>query len=322
MDAGKTQMLTKLPQYIRASVYVKRLLLISLFTPAICLLVQAALYSWFSVTLPGYFRAAIVTLILSAFTWIVYRKVQKIECYLWELKAAREKFFYMASHDLKAPLAAISMSIELFQSKDPEAAERAIDIIRRQTRNMAGLIDDLLLSSSAQAGKLVIKIDNCKVREIVFELEEVLSPLLKDKGLSLSIEVDHLRCPCDPDRLKQILINLLSNAIKHSRPGGVISLKTEEKPDEICFTIEDAGTGIPRDKLKNIFEPFEQAGTCQEGHGLGLAIVKTLVEAHGGRVWAESWQGRGSKFHFTIKKSVLNNSLIPVPSSAEEHPLH
>ena len=112
----------------------------------------------------------------------------------------------------------------------------------------------------------------------------------------------------DADRFIQILINLLSNAIRFSSPNDTVSIKAFEENSEILITVQDTGSGIPSDKLEIIFERFQQLDSSDsrnhEGTGLGLAICRSIVEMHGGKIWADSNLGTGSTFYFTLPTTV------------------
>ena len=109
----------------------------------------------------------------------------------------------------------------------------------------------------------------------------------------------------DRDRVEQVLVNLLHNAIKFTPPGGNIGISARVEGSDILVSIADTGVGIPADDLPRIFERFYKADKARagKGTGLGLAIARHIVEAHGGRIWAESVEGRGSTFHFTLPKA-------------------
>jgi len=106
----------------------------------------------------------------------------------------------------------------------------------------------------------------------------------------------------DSQRLEQVLINLIHNAVKFTRPGGEVLLCAEFIPGEVRFAVQDTGVGIPADEVSRIFERFYRVDKSRTGRGtgLGLSIAKHIVEAHGGRIWAESTEGQGSTFYFTI----------------------
>jgi two-component system phosphate regulon sensor histidine kinase PhoR len=128
-------------------------------------------------------------------------------------------------------------------------------------------------------------------------------------GLILRVEVPN-RIPmiqADPSRLEQVLVNLIHNAIKFTRPGGVVELSASVEGEFVRFTVRDNGAGIPEDDLERIFERFYKADHARSGGGtgLGLSIARHIVEAHGGKIWAESAEGRGSTFFFIVPASTL-----------------
>lgn len=296
-------MLRNIPQYLSASRYVRLLLYISLLTPLAFILVQTALIGFSSVTLSSGIRATLVTAVLSICTYLVLRRVRKIETTLQDLAEARDHFLSMASHDLKTPLSAIAMSVDLLLHESGRKNDsKSLQIIQRQTGRMIQMLDDLLLSQAATHGKLELRIEPCPIKHVVEDALGLLAPQFQSQRINLSVDVEDLVCPCDQDRLQQILINLLSNSIKHTPVGGRISIKGHTEDSMYCFTVEDNGQGIAKEKLEHIFEPYNQVTSQKGSYGLGLTIVRTLVEAHGGKVWVESWLGRGSKFFFTIKK--------------------
>ena len=106
----------------------------------------------------------------------------------------------------------------------------------------------------------------------------------------------------DPTRLEQVLVNLIHNAIKFTNPGGEVILSAQRETEYVCFSVKDTGAGIPAEDLERIFERFYKVDHARSsgGTGLGLSIARHIVEAHGGKIWAESVEGRGSTFHFTI----------------------
>jgi hypothetical protein len=134
---------------------------------------------------------------------------------------------------------------------------------------------------------------------------------------------DSLRITCDDKRIRQVLDNLVNNAIKFS-PANVgkieVSVKKEDVRGSMLFAVKDNGTGIPKDKQRNIFKKFYQADTSMTrnagGTGLGLAISKGIVEAHDGRIWFESEPGLGTTFYFSIPRSL--KSRRPIPSEAQD----
>jgi two-component system phosphate regulon sensor histidine kinase PhoR len=123
-------------------------------------------------------------------------------------------------------------------------------------------------------------------------------------GLVLRLDTvqDMTEVWADPPRLEQVLVNLIHNAVKFTPPGGEVVLAAQTEADFVRFSVRDSGVGIPSDELERIFERFYKADRARSGGGtgLGLSISRHLVEAHGGRIWAESTEGQGSTFYFTI----------------------
>jgi two-component system phosphate regulon sensor histidine kinase PhoR len=147
----------------------------------------------------------------------------------------------------------------------------------------------------------LIAVDPCA---LISQVGERMSLQVQQAGLTM-----HVECPqelpsvlADPPRLEQVILNLVHNAIKFTPQGGKVTVQAAADQDEVTFIVRDTGVGIPKADLPRIFERFYKTpqGRQREGTGLGLAIAKHLVEAHGGRIWAESIQGQGSSFYFSI----------------------
>jgi signal transduction histidine kinase len=207
----------------------------------------------------------------------------------------------MVTHDLKSPLSTILMATEMANASKDCTAE--IEMISRQTTGMLKMVDDLLCSQAGKAGKLNLKVGCVAVREALSPVLATVATTMHKHGINIISDVADVTCLCDKDRLSQILINLISNSIKNTPSGGFIAIHAQLSGDAVLFMIEDSGGGIAREKLASIFTSYETDGKFG-GHGLGLSIVKSLVEAHHGRVWAESVIGEGTKIFFTIPKHI------------------
>jgi signal transduction histidine kinase len=118
--------------------------------------------------------------------------------------------------------------------------------------------------------------------------------------LDAAMPVDLPPVSADVERVQQIVVNLLANAVRFTPPGGRVSVSAVRETTEVAVQVADTGVGIPADLVSKIFDPYEQAHRGRGGSGVGLTVVRGLVEAHGGRVWAESEEGRGSRFTFTL----------------------
>jgi signal transduction histidine kinase len=222
--------------------------------------------------------------------------------------ATRDEFLGMVSHDLRSLLAGVALQASLLKrtAAEDEAGRRTVQAaekIQRFTARMNRLIGDLVDVASIEAGKILVTLSLQDANALVRESVEAFQPLATAHGLSLDM-VTHgniLMARFDRERVLQVLANLLSNAIKFTRRGGRISLRVEPLGQEVRFSVTDTGSGIPNHQLEAVFERFWQArGEDRRGLGLGLYISKCIVEAHGGRIWAESQLGKGSTFSVTL----------------------
>jgi signal transduction histidine kinase len=220
----------------------------------------------------------------------------------------RDEFLAIVSHDLRAPLSAIALAAALLERNAPP--DKAGNSIRKWSKNiqraerlMDRLICDLLDLAGFEEGKFQIRPERCDVARIVEETVDIFLPLALAKSVRLDADVPDtpLFAVCDQGRIAQVLSNLLRNAIQFTPKGGAISVRAERAGLECRIAISDTGIGIPQGKLTGIFERFKQLSEeDQRGLGLGLYISKRLIEAHHGRIWAESQVGEGSTFFFTL----------------------
>jgi len=214
----------------------------------------------------------------------------------------RDRVLAFVSHDLRNPLHTITMaSALLLESIPDEKKEVQIRVIRRAARQMARLIEDLLDLARIDGGGLGISPERTDGDEVIGAALELLQPLAESRGGELTAVVPApLELFADRERIQQVLANLVSNAIDHTEPGGRIALGAEALPaGGALLSVVDTGRGIAADLLPLVFDRFWRAGRST-GAGLGLAIVKGIVEAHGGRVWAESEVAVGTAFFFTL----------------------
>ena len=218
----------------------------------------------------------------------------------------RDEYIAIVTHDLRNPIGAASTALGLLldESESPvEDVKYWIAFAKRNVDTSLRLIADLLDLERIAQGSFEL---NLEPHDIDGLITESLTVFIH----APSVDVITLRSKptprpgvlvCDHDRVMQILSNLINNAMKFTGDGGSITITAESSADETRFSVSDTGSGIPADKLERIFERFTQLGTKdRRGLGLGLYICKMFVEAHGGRIWAESEVGRGSTFYFTI----------------------
>jgi signal transduction histidine kinase len=216
----------------------------------------------------------------------------------------RDDLLAVVTHDLRNPLTTIvsgASVVETLGGGDQRVA-RAAELIQRAARQMARLISDLLDLARIQTGKLVIERRTCEVEAILADAVEILTPLAAAKQQTLFAESLSLaQIPCDRERVIQVLSNLVGNAVKFTPAGQQISLRAAPDPGGVKFCVSDGGPGIPAADLPHVFDRYWQAKkTARLGIGLGLSIAKGIVDAHGGRIWAESELGLGSTFFFTL----------------------
>jgi PAS domain S-box-containing protein len=225
---------------------------------------------------------------------------------------ARQEVLHVVSHDLRNSLNAALLHIDVLLASMPEPVRRArgqihMEAIQRAAQQMQRMVQDLLDVETIQSGRLSVRLQPVEVPRLVEEAVETLRPLAADKHLELRVELDpdlpSLRA--DAGRIQQVLVNLIGNAIKFTGHSGRIDVQVTRGATgaEVRFRVADSGYGIPVGELPHIFTRYWQGAHSRQigrGAGLGLAIAKGIVEAHGGRIWAESEVGKGSAFYFTL----------------------
>jgi protein-histidine pros-kinase len=217
----------------------------------------------------------------------------------------REQLLGIISHDLKNPLTAILMNIQLapkILGTTPEI-QKWLHVIRTASEHMNTLIQDILTYQKAGTGVLALNKQLIEVNSIIDPVMEIIEPIAIRKSINLkkNIPSQNLQIFCDKDRVFQAISNLLNNAVKFTPEGGCVELQVKEVPEGIKFSVSDTGEGIPEKDIPRLFNEFWQAQkTAKLGTGLGLTIVKAIVEAHGGNVGVRSQLGKGSEFFFIL----------------------
>lgn len=237
-----------------------------------------------------------------------------------EANRVKEEFLATLSHELRTPLTAMLGWTQLLRAGAPDPAEvsHGLEIIERNVRAQAKLIDDLLEVSRIVAGKLRLNLQPVVLPAVIGAALDVVRPTAENKGLTINTEIATETSVLlgDPDRLQQVVWNLLANAVKFTPAGGRISVVLQESNSTATITVRDSGQGIPTSFLPYLFDRFRQADSSSTRHygglGIGLALVRHLVELHGGRVTAES-AGEGQGATFTV--------VLPL-QSAYENPAH
>jgi two-component system phosphate regulon sensor histidine kinase PhoR len=222
------------------------------------------------------------------------------------LESIRRDFVANVSHELKTPITSIKGFLETLRDgalKDPENAERFLDITIKHTDRLSAIVDDLLslsrIERDAEKGEIALK--DRPISEVLDAVGKACRKRAQLKNIKLDYETeDAIVAKINATLLEQAIVNLVDNAVKYSEPGQTVFVKAEKAGEEVVIKVADEGCGIPRDHLERIFERFYRVDKARSrkvgGTGLGLAIVKHIVSAHGGRVTVESAPGRGSTF--------------------------
>jgi len=239
---------------------------------------------------------------LTAVEGVGYVVVMQDITYLKELDRIKSEFVSIVSHDVRTPLTTIRGYVSLLPRVGPlnPRQQEFVEKVERAMQTIVELLNNLLDLSRLESGH-VLSMEPCSIAEILNEAAQIIRPQAegKQQALILDIPPDLPTIHGDRRRLEQVFLNLLSNAVKYTPPGGRITLRAREQDGHIAVQVSDTGVGIPPQDLPHIFSKFyrvQREGEAAEGTGLGLAIVKSIVERHGGRVWAESEVGKGSTF--------------------------
>jgi len=229
---------------------------------------------------------------------------------LKELDKLKSDFVSMVSHELKTPLAAMKTSAQVLEVADiaTETKREMLDIILRNIDRQTNLVNDLLDLSRIESGRMELKIGSVPLDSLIADSIESVKQAASEKGIKLNVELPEglASVKGDREKLTQVVINLINNAIKFTPRSGEISIKARELNGQVEVKVSDTGIGIPAEDLDMVFDKFYQVDSTLTreagGTGLGLAICKGIIEAHRGRIWAESELGKGSTFIFRLDK--------------------
>lgn len=226
---------------------------------------------------------------------------------LRKLETVRQDFISNVSHELRTPLAAVKSLAETLDEgalEDQPAARRFLSMMEKEIDSMAQIVQELLELSRIESGRAPLQKRLTSVGEMIQPALERMRLQAMRAGLTLTVNIPNSlpEINADVDRVQQVLMNLLHNAVKFTPPGGVIEVRAVEEANMIRIEIRDTGVGIPDGDLPRIFERFYKADRARSGGGtgLGLSIARHIIEAHGGKIWAESLVGEGSTFCFTL----------------------
>lgn len=221
---------------------------------------------------------------------------------------AKSTFISVISHELKTPVSLIKGYASTLRREDArwqeEVVRNGLEVIEEEADRLTGLIENLLDATRLQSGKLTLEFEPVHLDRLAHDLVEKFKTQTDKHRFELSFPEQFPVIQGDAQRLTQVLSNLLGNAIKYSPAGGEISVTGERLPEAVKVSVSDRGIGLPAEEQERVFERFYRVDNAlsreTQGAGLGLYIVRSIIEAHGGRIWAESNRSQGTTFHFTI----------------------
>ena len=225
------------------------------------------------------------------------------------IERMKDEFIAVVSHELRTPLTSLHSALKILAtgrlgnlSRD---GKQMLEIADDNTERLVRLVNNVLDLQRIESGEVQMEKQICNVSALMIQATESMQPMAQQQGVILAAKPIDIEILVDSDYIVQALPNLLSNAIKFSSTDGTVWLTADRKSDnEVLFSVQDEGQGIPSDKLESIFERFQQVDSSDSrrkgGTGLGLTICRKIIEQHEGKIWAESILGKGSTFSFTL----------------------
>ena len=250
------------------------------------------------------------------------------------LEKAKTEFLSITSHELRSPMtpmrAQLQMLLADYFGKTTDKQRGALDIILRNTERLDKIIQDLLEISRIEAARIKFEFKQVQLEEHITRLVEEMNSYIPEKKITIKTNIEKLPLiTTDPQRVMQVLRNLIDNAKKFSPPNSTITLTAKKEDESIILSVKDQGIGINQKNLEKLFTPFFQAEKTMYrkygGTGLGLAICRGIVQTQGGTIWAESKQGKGTTFYFTLPLKPIQKikpiSLMFTPTTELEQQL-
>ncbi|MEL7227037.1 MAG: PAS domain-containing sensor histidine kinase, partial [Cyanobacteria bacterium J06576_12] len=269
------------------------------------------------------------------------------------IERMKDEFIAVVSHELRTPLTSIHTSLKLLATGQlgslSEDGQQMLEVADENTDRLVRLVNNVLDLQRIESGDVTLDTHACSGAQLLEQAAEAMTTMAQQHNIHLKTHTEPLSIWADPDYIIRTLTNLIGNAIKFSEPGTVIHLTVQSSPlqqsfakpskqqsnkqqsdeqkhppskaPQALFCVEDQGQGIPSDKLTQIFERFQQVDSSDSrkkgGTGLGLTICRKIIEQHGGRIWADSQIGVGSRFYFTVPLNPPTN-LTPAASTKTE----
>ncbi len=230
---------------------------------------------------------------------------------------ARRELAANLGHELRTPLTSLKLLAEtLIQSdlNDPELSRQLAGRVLDEVEAMTALVEDMISLAMIESGRVPLRLEPLPLADVVLERVKRIRPLADEKHITVEVDVpSDIVLALDRERFGQVITNLLDNAVKFTPSGGHVTVEAKRVNEHVRLTVRDTGPGIPPEALPHIFERFyklDRARTRgeQRGTGIGLAIAKHLVQAHGGRIWAESRPGQGAVFIIELPVALTSAS--------------
>jgi len=242
-----------------------------------------------------------------------YRGVDRDVTTRKQVELLREEYLSLISHDMRAPLSVIMGQADwlrrALEDRGMEKEAGSAESILAGARRMSVMLEELVESASLESGRMVMRRQPLDLPELVSQVVQRVGSMEDRARLKLELQRPLPLVPADPERIERVLVNLITNALKYSDPGTPVTIRVAALDGELLVSVTDRGVGIPEDEMPRLFERFFRAKRTAktEGLGLGLYISRMIVEAHGGRIWAESRVGEGSTFYLTLPVSATPN---------------
>ncbi|HZT96407.1 MAG TPA: ATP-binding protein, partial [Chloroflexota bacterium] len=230
---------------------------------------------------------------------------------LRQLDALKSEFLAAVSHDLRTPLTVIKGSVDLLDAHSEDLSPmqaKLLDGVGRNTQRLLDMVEELLEMIQLEDGRIELDRRLTDIWEVVWDTTESMAVAARGRNQTIDVRRDAhpIWLLLDRSRIQQVLTNLVGNACKYGPENSAISIRVDDRPDEVWVSVQDTGAGIPAEEQRRIFEKFYRAesGSAKVGGtGLGLAICRSLIELHKGRIWVESYPSSGTTFTFSLPKS-------------------